>query len=123
MKLKVKKRKINRIIIASMLVAIVTLAVTSTSVTTTASANSIIVIAAEAENPATKIKTYLNVIKTIFSAAIVVIGAVAVGRGFSELGSAISARDFGNGAKPAIAECIGGIIAAAAGAAMLYFTF
>lgn len=118
MKLKVKKRKINRIIIASMLVAIVTLAVT-----TTASANSIIVIAAKAENPATKIKTYLNVIKTIFSAAMVLIGAVAVGRGFSELGSAISARDFGNGAKPAIAECIGGIIAAAAGAAMLYFTF
>ena len=51
------------------------------------------------------------------------IGTFAAVRGFSELGAAISARDFGNGAKTSVAEAVGGVISAAAGAAGLYFTF
>ena len=115
MKLKLNKVKSNKIIAMLIVFMLVTIAIAPVD----ASAHSIVI--AAVENPYIKIKSYFGVIKNIFLGGITLLGVCAAG--ISELGSSISARDFGNGAKTSIAEAIGGIISAAAGAAGLYFTF
>lgn len=117
MKLRLNKVKSNRIIAMFIVFMLVTVAIAPVD----ASAHSIVM--AAVENPYIKIKTYFGVIKNIFLGGITLLGVCAAARGIFELGSSISARDFGNGAKTSIAEAIGGIISAAAGVAGLYFTF
>lgn len=117
MKLKLNKVKSNKIIAMLIVFMLVTIAIAPVD----ASAHSIVI--AAVENPYIKIKSYFGVIKNIFLGGITLLGVCAAARGIFELGSSISARDFGNGAKTSIAEAIGGIISAAAGAAGLYFTF